>query len=255
MVLDMDELSPRLEVRERILGCTACALAAGCSSPVPFSGPTPASIVVLGEAPGGQEDETCAPFVGPAGKLIRKHLEEVGIDLETICFVNTVSCFPHDTPKEAHVIACRPNKLAQIRLANPTWMILLGKVAAQSFRPDLTISQIRGRPFIPAPLTGWGDPAVAPGPVAMATYHPAAALRNRLYETELRRDLERFEAMMASGDWRAHLGETCVACEELWIWLDPEGTPFCERHGPPELQARLAALQADYEAVSGGRSS
>lgn len=238
----MTELTGRLAVREHLLDCTRCELHTMGTGPVPFSGPTPAHIAMVGEAPGAQEDKAGKPFIGPAGELIRRHLVEVGIDPETVFIANTASCWPGTdvkTPQTAHVAACRVNKLAQLDLADPAWVLVLGAVALSGFRPDLKISKARGRPFKPA----------ATDYVCFSTYHPAAALRQRIYEAQIHADLVVFKSMVDEGvaGWETHIGDVCIeaGCSEWFYWIDDDGIPWCVKHMPEAGQEHKARVDAD----------
>ena len=117
----------RLEIVEEILSCSSCELAVNCNSPVPFHGPAPTDICIVGEAPGATEDVEGRPFVGRAGQLIRVALGDVGVDPDSVAWVNTVSCFPHGTPMLRHVDACHELKMLQLELIAPN-----GEVIADS---------------------------------------------------------------------------------------------------------------------------
>lgn len=229
-----------LAVMEQIASCEACDLHAQCTGPVPFHGPTPAQVAVIGEAPGEQEDNAGRPFVGPAGQMIRKHLAEVGIDPDGVFWCNTASCFPHGTPHRSHVDACRPNLMAQLELAEARWILVLGKTALNGWRPDIEIRHGRSRPFWPKALSNT---------TFFATYHPAAALRKRVYELELAADIERFAEMVTDGDPVKFLPETCATCSEFWCWIDEDGFTWCADHAGPAYAERQALLRADYEAA------
>jgi uracil-DNA glycosylase len=215
----MNQLT-RLELVEEILTCRRCSLHDRFAGPVPFFGPRRAELAVMGEAPGYQEDIEGRPFVGQAGQLVRSALEEVGLDPESLAWINTVSCFPKGTPTGEHVLACRPVKLKQLAAVSPTWMLLLGNVALQGFRPDLKIGKARGRPFLIGNI------------VAFATYHPAAALRNGVMDRGLREDLANWKKMLDAGrdQWHQFVPETCAWCANEVSRIDPTGIGACENH-------------------------
>lgn len=232
----------RLDLVESIVSCTGCELAEKCSGPVAFTGPTPATIAVVGEAPGAQEDTAGKPFIGPAGDMIRKHLRAADIDPDQCFIMNTVSCWPHGTPTQEHVDACNGNRKAQLTLADPTWVLLLGSVALRAVKPGLVISKARGRPFRPEPS----------GPVYLATMHPAAALRKGEYQDAMREDLVAFSKMVAEGiqGWRNHISQTCWECgSEDVVWFMDDYSCWCSKHAPPAYRDRLDLLDLAWRAA------
>jgi uracil-DNA glycosylase family 4 len=162
------DVAARLAVRSQVKTCTRCELG---GHNVPFRGPTPAKIAIVGEAPGKTEETAGRPFVGDAGKLLDRWLTKVGIDPESVFVCNTVSCRPakpdggNRVPSSDEVQACRENLLDQLRLANPEFLLVLGATALATWMP-YTMGQMHGRWFmLPVGQT-----------YAMATYHPAAVL-------------------------------------------------------------------------------
>lgn len=232
--------SSRLDVTELVVTCTRCPLHAQSSGPVAFTGPNPCSIAIMGEAPGAQEDRQGKPFVGPAGELLRSHLRELEIDPDECFICNTVSCFPSGPPSKEAIHACRPNRLAQLQLADPTWVLLLGKVALGAIKSQLKISVARCRPFR-------FDDA---GAVYFATYHPAAALRNGDYARDMSADLKVFAKMVGDGieGWKSYIVHTCWECDSAEVvWYGAEHSAWCEKHAPMAYRDRVAALQVDLE--------
>lgn len=230
----------RLDVIAQITDCTRCELHEQATLPVPFRG-EPGSIVVIGEAPGEQEDRTGRPFVGPAGKLISSLLGETGIT-EPVAFINTLSCFPHGTPTWDHVRSCEPNKWAQLDYLNPTYVLLLGKVALKGMRPDLDLKRGRARPFLHR------------NRICFASYHPAAALRNHTYEDSLRDELRQFRALLDAGpDWQNLIPNTCAGCPLDAEWWEDTGLGWCRLHLPerfvPAYDARQALVAAERDAA------
>lgn len=233
----------RLDIMEQVLSCTSCELNTQCTSPVPFSGPTPARVAVIGEAPGQQEDEEGQPFVGPAGHMLRELLAGEGMEMASIAYLNTVSCFPGDTPQRQHVDACRINKIAQLKLIDPEFVLLLGKTAMNAVSPRLDIKKSRRRPF------------EQDGVVYMVAYHPSAALRNANLDTEFRDDIKAFVQLVQRGRerWVEMIPDTCTVCPEDGEWYSRSGLVWCPDHVPDiereDYLARQRLLADSYAAA------
>ena len=167
-----------MSIRADILTCTKCELQESCTSPVPFSGPYPNPFVVIGEAPGQQEDAQMLPFIGPAGQLLRQALDiaygEEGF-ADCLSYLNAVCCWPKlvHNPRNSHIEACYSNLLAQLNILEPRFALVVGGTALNALHPrrkaSLSISQYRGTWI---GLRGsWGRT------LALATWHPSAVLR------------------------------------------------------------------------------
>lgn len=232
----------RLDVIEQILTCSNCELVDQCKSPVPFRGATPTRIAVIGEAPGETEDNVGKPFVGPAGRLLGRLFQEAGIT-EPMGVLNTVSCYPHGTPTNDHVMACNHNKWTQIEHLEPTYLLITGAVALTAMRRDLQIRTARGRPFLIHNRICW------------ATYHPAAALRNGAREDDIRADLTAFKDLIDNDpdQWMDHIPDTCAGCGIEPEWFEDNGLGWCVLHLPSaQLDAykrHQAKLSAQYDAA------
>jgi DNA polymerase len=238
------EPSLRLLTVEQVVSCTNCELHTQCTAPVAFSGPTPADIAIVAEAPGKTEDEKGEPLIGRAGQLLREHLLDVGLDGEkvTIAFMNTVSCYPNGTPTPEHVKACANNKEIQLTTIDPTWVLLMGKIALKAERPEFEIGRARAHP--------WRRHADS-SRIMFATYHPAAALRNSIMEKSMNEDLHLFAAMVEDGveNWMEYISDRCIICGDFMYWLEVSGLAYCEQHMPEEGRARKAFVDADLEAA------
>jgi len=221
----------RTTLTAQILDCERCELHAQCTLPVPFSG-EPGSIVVIGEAPGEQEDIAGRPFVGPAGALLRTCLTRSGFDPNGLAYVNTACCWPHGPPSWDQVRSCDQNKWDQIAYLDPTYILLLGKVALRAMRPELDISRARSRPFLHRDR------------ICFATFHPAAGLRNGKYERGLKRDLDTFTRLVRADNWQDLIPDDCSACEADAICWETSGLGWCDRHVPePERAAYDARMR------------
>lgn len=147
--------------------------------------PNTASIVLVGEAPGENEDLQGIPFVGRAGKLLNEFLIQAGISRENdLYIINTVKCRPpkNRVPTNAEKEACRPIMLKQIEIIDPKIILLCGATALKSFSTNKTaISKIRGEIF-EIEVNGKKYKA-------MPIFHPSYLLRNHSLEPNSPRDL------------------------------------------------------------------
>src|ERR1700712_5382761 len=172
--------APLASLVEALHSCQGCDLATNGSRPVFGEGPDAARLVIIGEQPGDVEERRGAPFVGPAGKLLDRALEEAGIDRRLAWVTNTVLHFKftqsapgkrriHQTPDAYEVAACKPWLEVQLNRIRPSLVILLGATAAKSLvGASFRVTKQRG--------------ALMPGPPGsgaqlIATIHPSAVLR------------------------------------------------------------------------------
>jgi DNA polymerase len=150
--------------------CVACGLAGTRKKSVPGVGDVHAEWLLVGEAPGSEEDAKGEPFVGQAGRLLDNMLAALGMKRgENVYIANVLKCRPPNnrTPEPREVDACRPYLDRQIALIGPKLILALGKSAATTLLGvDATIASLRGRVH-----RYQGVPLVV-------TYHPAYLLRN-----------------------------------------------------------------------------
>jgi len=125
------------ELWETVNECEACALATGRTNVVLGKGNPDADIMIIGEAPGEEEDKAGIPFVGRAGKLVDKALEYAGKSLDDVYICNTVKCRPPNNrnPFTYELYACRGYLNAQIWIVQPKILITLGKIATYEIIP------------------------------------------------------------------------------------------------------------------------
>ena len=157
---------PALEAA--VKACTACRLRAGCTQTVLGVGHRRAAWLVIGEAPGAEEDRQGEPFVGRAGQLLNSMLAAIGLKREAVYIANIVKCRPPDNrnPAPDEAAACRPFLDRQIALIQPKLILAVGRVAAQNLLQSAApLGQLRGRVHELR-----GIPVVV-------TYHPAYLLR------------------------------------------------------------------------------
>ena len=169
--------------------CRGCPLWANATQAVFGEGAAGAQVLFVGEQPGDQEDLTGKPFVGPAGKLLDRALEEAGIDRSKTYVTNAVKHFKwkprgtrriHQKPSWSEQMACRPWLEAEMAVLKPRVIVPLGATAGQSLLgKDFRVTRDRGRPL---------DSDLAEHVVA--TIHPSAVLRADDREAE-------FEALVA----------------------------------------------------------
>ncbi|WP_415830391.1 uracil-DNA glycosylase family protein [Bordetella flabilis] len=166
--LDLDGL------RERVVACTACALCRNRRQAVFGMGAQTARWLVVGEAPGEQEDRQGLPFVGRSGQLLDAMLAAVGMSRERDVFIaNVIKCRPpgNRNPKPEEIAACGPYLMRQIELLNPERILVLGRFAAQTLLgTDAPIGSLRGRVH----MFKARDREI---PVVVS-YHPAYLLRS-----------------------------------------------------------------------------
>jgi DNA polymerase len=211
-----------LTVRAQVIGCRNCGLVDKCTRPVPFDGPFPSEVAVVGEAPGRVEDATGKPFVGPSGELARSIVEP---RLGQVPWLNVVSCWPNRTPTAAEVEACKGNLHAQLRLIEPRLLLLFGGVAASAWVSDLRVGELRGRWF-KTDIMGL-DRTI----YGMVTWHPAAVLRNRNLLVDVLDDLRTFRESVGTDGIPPYVYYPCVKCGSC---VDPhvtdEGLSWCRKH-------------------------
>ena len=147
--MDQDLLQLRLdELSERIQQCTQCPLHHSRTQAVPGKGNLTADVMIIGEAPGREEDECGQPFVGAAGRFLDRMLTDHGLDRQDFFITNIVKCRPpkNRTPHKVEIDTCVPLYLSkQIALVNPVMILLLGGVAAKQFLGIKRINEARGR--------------------------------------------------------------------------------------------------------------
>jgi DNA polymerase len=173
-------------------------------------------VAVIAEAPGKVENLVGKPLVGPAGQLLDKCLSEAGLDLTDIMYFNVVSCYPNGTPEALAIAACRVNLEHQLLICRAKHVLLLGRIALQSFIPEAKITKLRGKTFEQDEKTYF---------IAL---HPSAILRNQDWKEQWVADLEAFARLVKEAP-QFDLGSV----EPLgWTKIDlPSSCPTC--HGTP----------------------
>lgn len=178
-------------LRAVVQDCMRCKLCTTRTRTVFGVGPASASLMVVGEGPGADEDAQGEPFVGRAGKLLDEMLAAIGRSRRDNVFIaNVVKCRPpgNRDPQPDEVQACRGYLEKQISLVQPKILVALGRVAAQALLgSESPIGQLRGR---------WHQ---AFGIPTMVTYHPAALLRNQALKRPTWEDLQQVRDRLRGG--------------------------------------------------------
>jgi DNA polymerase len=164
------------QLKQAAASCQACDLWREATQTVFGEGDEHARMMLIGEQPGDQEDLQGKPFVGPAGQVLERGLDEAGIDRRLVYVTNAVKHFRwtrsgkrrlHEKPNAGQVRACRPWLEAEIQVVSPRMIVLLGATAAQSVMgPAFRVSRQRGEVL----TSPFGIPVVA-------TVHPSSILR------------------------------------------------------------------------------
>lgn len=159
------------ELRERALVCTDCRLSETRTNVVFGVGDYNADLMLVGEAPGRNEDLEGEPFVGAAGKLLDELLGEIDVARDQVYIANVLKCRPpgNRDPRPDEIESCKGYLREQIRLISPRVVVTLGNFATKLLlRTETGITRLRGRRF-----DWWLGSTLVP------TFHPAAALRGR----------------------------------------------------------------------------
>ncbi|RYZ63362.1 MAG: uracil-DNA glycosylase, partial [Proteobacteria bacterium] len=158
-------------LRAMVSTCTACGLASGRIQTVFGVGNRQAEWLVIGEAPGAEEDRRGEPFVGRAGGLLDSMLRGIGLAREQVFIANILKCRPPNNrdPRPEEVAACLPFLHRQVALLKPRLILAVGRIAAQNLLgSDAPIGRLRGQ------VHRFGSTALP----LVVTYHPAYLLRS-----------------------------------------------------------------------------
>ncbi len=170
------------ELRTTVAGCTLCSLHRHRTQTVFGVGSRQADWMIIGEAPGAEEDRRGEPFVGRAGKLLDEMLRAVGLDRSTAFITNILKCRPPNNrdPAADEAAACRGYLERQIDMVNPRLILAVGRIAAQQLlHCDTPVGRMRGRVHA---LNNRQVPVVV-------TYHPAYLLRSPSQKRKVWEDL------------------------------------------------------------------
>lgn len=160
--MDLTELHDTMKL------CVRCPLRRQCNQVVPGIGPANARLVVVGEAPGGDEDLLGEPFVGQAGQLLNKLLKGAGIERDSVYITNTVKCRPkgNATPTDTPIQACKPWLWKELQVIKPKVVLTLGKISTRlllrlgtSFRMKDVIGQVYDVEYMESKIMSWYHPS------------------------------------------------------------------------------------------------
>ena len=177
------------KLNQKIRNCKKCNLWRRRKNVVPGEGPANAKIMIIGQAPGSEEDKIGKPFIGRAGKFLNELLKIAKIKREKIFITSPLKCLPQPPPNrkptKKEIEACLPYLKKQIKIINPQKFILLGEVAFSVFFPCKKLKDFRGK---------WVTLRQAQGKKKFfITYHPAAGLRFPKIKKILEKDFRKLK--------------------------------------------------------------
>jgi DNA polymerase len=193
VVAGRDDDAAWKSLQQRVAACTACGLRATCTQTVFGVGNRRATWMVIGEAPGADEDRQGEPFVGRAGKLLNEMLLAIGLRREEVYIANLLKCRPPNNrdPRPEEAAQCEGFLQEQVALVRPRIILAVGRIAAQNLlKTDITIGRLRGQRF------EYGDDGVP----LVVTYHPAYLLRSPGEKRKAWDDLRFARSLLAQTD-------------------------------------------------------
>jgi len=177
----MEEKLKLEKLDKKIRGCKKCLLWKTRKNAVPGEGKTKVKVMVLGQAPGAEENKTGRPFIGRAGKFLNQLLGMAGLERESVFITSPVKCFPlkNRKPSKEEIKSCLPYLEKQIEIINPKKFILLGEVAFGIFFPREKLKDYRGKIIRKN------------GREYFIVYHPAAGIRFQKFKKILEKDFKK----------------------------------------------------------------
>jgi uracil-DNA glycosylase family 4 len=214
-------------VAGEVLACVLCPLARGRTLAVPGEGNPLSDVLFVGEGPGGREDATGRPFVGPAGQLLTELLNAVGWQRSEVFITNVVKCRPpgNRDPEPAEIAACSPYLDRQEAALDPAVIVTLGRFSLQRYLPGARIGEVHGKLRRSA------------GRFVFPMYHPAAALHQASLRETLFRDIRGLPAALLAA--REAIETERMAAVRVEIGSAPEPgsgamvTPLTEAESTP----------------------
>ncbi|AFD00821.1 uracil-DNA glycosylase, family 4 [Methanocella conradii HZ254] len=187
---DLERMVELLNEIDDILCCPRCDLALSRTKVVVGSGPLDARIVLIGEAPGRNEDEKGEPFVGAAGRNLDALLEKSGIQRRDVYITNVVKCRPpgNRPPRACEIEACHPYLQRQLEAISPKIIVLMGRTAAEAMlERKVNLGKEHGT-------------VIEKGGIKyMITYHPAAMIYNQWLGDTIAGDFKKVSALLLEG--------------------------------------------------------
>ncbi len=229
----------RGRARAKVKGCRACELRDNCNAPVAFTAPERPLFMVLGEAPGPEEDKLGKPFVGPSGKLLRATFEANGLSSSNVAYVNAASCFPNDNgkvtqPLNEHLARCRENMFAQMQAAWCQIVLLVGATAIRTWRFDMKVERVNGKVYV------WDDQFIV-----IPCIHPAAVLRHAPGAKDKLNAAVEVLAKVVRHEETAltFMDDDCIRCDTHLTHIDRDGVGYCDQHWPKGQHERTKSRQ------------
>lgn len=178
-------------IEAEVRACHNCPLAQGRTQAVPGHGDFSSVVMFVGEGPGFEEDRQGKPFVGRSGQFLTEALRKVGVRREDVFITNVVKCRPPDNrdPLPDELAACSDYLTRQVEWINPRIIVTLGRFSMARWFPGASITKVHGQ------LRNIGR-----GRVALAMFHPAAALRNPQWKADFERDLQILPQLIARAE-------------------------------------------------------
>ncbi|RYG61384.1 MAG: uracil-DNA glycosylase [Alphaproteobacteria bacterium] len=193
--MDLSKITTLEQLRADVEAFEGCTLKAGATRTVFSDGNPKAKIVLIGEAPGAQEDALGKPFVGRSGQLLDKMMQSIGLERHSqgknsVYITNTVFWRPPDnrTPTPAEILSCRPYLMKHLALIKPEIIVLVGGTAVKSvLQSKEPMGSLRQR-WLEFDVDGYGRVPT------LATFHPAYLLRNPPAKKDAWEDLKMLRA-------------------------------------------------------------
>ena len=178
-------------LREEVKNCNKCILSETRTNVVFGEGNTSPDVVIIGEAPGRDEDLQGKPFVGRAGQLLSKIIQAMGFNREDVYIANILKCRPPDNrnPLPNEIKLCEPYLIRQLEILRPRVIIALGTFAAQTLlKTEEPIGRLRGKMHLYQQIP------------LMPTYHPAFLLRSPGKKRDVWQDIQQVMVLLSSSE-------------------------------------------------------